>query len=81
VIWCTGFRPALDHLQELDVLDDNGRVEVDGVRSIREPHHWLVGYGDWTGLPSATLIGVTHTASSTVNEVVEYLNSLEQPGA
>ena len=42
----------------------------------------LVGqHGDWTGLASATLIGVTRTARSTVNEVVEYLNSLEQPDA
>lgn len=81
VIWCTGFRPALDHLRDLDVLDDSGKVEVDGSRSIREPRLWLVGYGDWTGLASATLIGVTRTARSTVNEVVEYLNSLEQTDA
>lgn len=81
VIWCTGFRPALDHLLALGLLDGDGRVEVDGSRSIREPRLWLVGYGDWTGLASATLIGVTRTARSTVNEVVEYLNSLEQPDA
>lgn len=81
VVWCTGFLPALDHLKTLDVLDDNGRVEVDGGHSIREPRLWLVGYGDWTGLASATLIGVTRTARSTVNEVVEHLNSLEQPDA
>ena len=81
MIWCTGFRPALDHLRDLDVLDDSGKVEVDGSRSIREPRLWLVGYGDWTALASATLIGVTRTARSTVNEVVEYLNSLEQPDA
>lgn len=81
VVWCTGFRPALDHLKALDVLDDYGRVEVDGGRSIREPRLWLVGYGDWTGLASATLIGVTRTARSTVNEVVEHLNSLEQSDA
>lgn len=81
MVWCTGFRPALDHLLALGVLDDNGRVEVDGSRSIREPRLWLVGYGDWTGLASATLIGVTRTARSTVNEVVEHLSSLEQPDA
>ena len=78
VIWCTGFRPALDHLRKLDVLDDSGKVEVSGSRSTREPRLWLVGYGDWTGLASATLIGVTRTARSTVNEVMDYLNSKEE---
>lgn len=78
VIWCTGFRPSLDHLRKLDVLDDSGKVDVSGSRSIREPRIWLVGYGDWTGLASATLIGVTRTARSTANEVMAYLNSKEK---
>ncbi|MDY6964047.1 MAG: hypothetical protein SV862_19375, partial [Pseudomonadota bacterium] len=26
IIWCTGFRPALGHLQGLGVLDEDGRV-------------------------------------------------------
>lgn len=81
IIWCTGFRPALDHLRSLGVLDENGKVEVANSRSVREPRLWLVGYGDWTGLASATLIGVTRTARSTVSEVVEYLKGLELPHA
>lgn len=79
VIWCTGFRPALGHLQDLGVVDKSGKVEVSGSRSVHEPRLWLVGYGDWTGLASATLIGVTRTARSTVNEVVEYLKNEEEP--
>lgn len=38
-----------------------------------EPRLWLVGYGDWTGLASATLIGVTRTARNVVKEVHRYL--------
>lgn len=73
VIWCTGFRSALGHLETLGVCIDEGRVAVDGTHSIEEPRLWLVGYGDWTGAASATLIGVTRTARSTVEEIEQFL--------
>jgi hypothetical protein len=38
---------------------------------VREPRLWLVGYGDWTGYASATLIGVGRTARTTVDEIVQ----------
>lgn len=69
VIWCTGYRPSLQHLAPLDVLDAEGRVATDGTRSTLEPALWLVGYGDWTGFASATLIGVGRTARRTVEQV------------
>ncbi|MES2043550.1 MAG: ArsO family NAD(P)H-dependent flavin-containing monooxygenase [Pseudomonadota bacterium] len=62
IIWCTGFRPALDHLTALGVVEENGRVWVDGQRSIKEPRLWLAGYGDWSGPGSATLMGAARTA-------------------
>lgn len=62
IIWCTGFRPALRHLQALGVIEKDGRVLVDGQRSIKEPRLWLAGYGDWTGPGSATLMGAARTA-------------------
>lgn len=72
IIWATGFDPALNHLQELSVLDD-GLVSVTGTRSIREPRLWLVGYGQWTGFASDTLIGVGRTAQRTVRQIDEAL--------
>ena len=73
VIWCTGFRPALAHLAPLEVIEADGRVAMGGTRSVKEAALWLVGYGDWTGTASATLVGVLRTARSTVNEVVAAL--------
>jgi len=73
VIWCTGFRPSLEHLEPLGVIGEDGRVETDGTRSVLERRLWLVGYGDWTGYVSATLIGVGRTARSTVEEIEEEL--------
>jgi putative flavoprotein involved in K+ transport len=73
VVWCTGYRPALAHLRPLGVLDAAGHVAVDGTRSIIEPRLWLVGYGDWTGYASATLIGVGRTARITAAELAAAL--------
>ncbi len=69
VIWCTGFRPALSHLEPLGVVGADGRVRVEGTRSTEEPRLWLVGYGEWTGFASATLIGVGRSARATVAEI------------
>ena len=73
VIWCTGFRPALDHLNALNIFNADGRVDVEGTHSIKEPRLWFVGYGEWTGLASATLIGVTRTARRTAEEISHFL--------
>jgi hypothetical protein len=75
IVFATGFRPALRHLTALGIIEPNGRIEVRGTRSIREPRVWLVGYGDWTGYASATLIGVGRTARSTVDEIVRALGA------
>jgi putative flavoprotein involved in K+ transport len=73
VIWCTGFRPSLDFLKELHVLEEDGRILTRGTRAEKLPGLWLVGYGSWTGYASATLIGVGRTARSTAEEVKGYL--------
>ena len=77
VIWCTGFSPALDHLNSLGIVGQDGKVTVDENRSVASSNLWLVGYGDWTGLASATLIGVTRTARDVVKQVQRYLAELD----
>ncbi len=66
IIWCTGFRPALDHLTDLGVVETDGKVRVQDQQSIKEPRLWLAGYGDWTGPGSATLMGAARTARDLV---------------
>jgi cation diffusion facilitator CzcD-associated flavoprotein CzcO len=73
VIWCTGFRPALDYLKGLNILEEDGKVTVSGTKAIKSSRLWLMGYGSWTGYASATLIGVGRTARSTVEEIVKEL--------
>lgn len=72
IIWCTGFKPNLDHLKRLG-LTDNYRIKTQKTHAINEPALWLVGYGNWTGFASATIYGVGKTAKKTVEEVSEFL--------
>jgi hypothetical protein len=36
---------------------------------------WLLGYGEWTGFASATLIGVGRTARAAVDEITTALGA------
>ena len=64
LIWCTGFRPALGPFRHL-MRDREPEVE----------NLHLVGYGNWTGDGSATLMGVgpfaKHTAQVVAGRVDE----------
>lgn len=74
LIWCTGFRPALSHLAPLGLRGVRGHIPTDGTRAIGEPRLHLLGYGDWTGPASATLIGVGRPARDTVEGVARLLD-------
>lgn len=77
IIWCTGFRPALRHLRPLHLRGQLGRVPVDGASGTRaegEPRLHLVGYGDWKGPASATLLGVGRSARDTAADIVRALD-------
>lgn len=73
VIWCTGYRPALRHLRSLKLRTSDGYPEVTGHRSVKDPRVCFVGYGEWTGPASATLIGVGRTAKALVAALAEEL--------
>ena len=76
IIWCTGFRPALQPLESLGLVNDS-KVAVEGMRASDRPGLWLVGYGEWTGPASATLIGVMRTARDTASEIAQHLSRSE----
>ncbi|SDN07447.1 ArsO family NAD(P)H-dependent flavin-containing monooxygenase [Streptomyces wuyuanensis] len=69
VIWCTGFRPALSHLAPLGLRGARGHITMSGTRAADEPRLHLLGYGDWTGPASATLIGVGRPARDAAREI------------
>lgn len=69
IIWCTGFRPALSHLAPLQLRGRRGHIATEGTRAGDELRLHLVGYGDWTGPASATLIGVGRPARQAAREI------------
>lgn len=75
VIFCTGFRPALEHLNPLDIIENNGQLLTKNTKALNVEGLWLVGYGSWTGFASATLIGVGRSARQTVQEIEQYLST------
>lgn len=75
IIWCTGFHHVLDHLRPLGIVTPDNEVEMQGTRAIHEPRLWLVGYGEWTGYASATIIGVGRTARATAGEIADVLQA------
>ncbi|WP_030198592.1 ArsO family NAD(P)H-dependent flavin-containing monooxygenase [Streptomyces sp. NRRL S-87] len=73
VIWCTGFRPALSPFAGLRLRGSRGHIATDGTRSLDEPRLHLLGYGDWTGPASATLIGVGRPARDAARQIRDLL--------
>ncbi|MFF8293142.1 ArsO family NAD(P)H-dependent flavin-containing monooxygenase [Streptomyces sp. NPDC016309] len=73
VIWCTGFRPALAPFTSMRLRGTRGHIATAGTRSVDEPRLHLLGYGDWTGPASATLIGVGRPARDAAREIASLL--------
>src|SRR5690606_1262989 len=73
IIWCTGFGYGTDHLKKITQRDALGKIRTEGTRCPQVPGLWLVGYGQWTGFASATLIGVGRSGRQTVKEIQTYL--------
>lgn len=73
IVWCTGFRPWLAHLAHLGLRGPRGHIPTDGTQALGEPRLHLLGYGDWTGPTSATLIGSGRPARGAARTIAERL--------
>jgi hypothetical protein len=68
ILWCTGWRAALDHLAPLRLRAPGGGITMDGTRVVLEPRLHLVGYG-----PSASTVGANRAGREAVREIRELL--------
>jgi Pyridine nucleotide-disulphide oxidoreductase len=69
ILWCTGWRAALDHLSPLGLRTPSGGILMDGTRSVAEPRLHLVGYG-----PSASTVGANRAGRTAVRELQTLLS-------
>jgi cation diffusion facilitator CzcD-associated flavoprotein CzcO len=68
ILWCTGWRAALDHLTPLGLRGPGGGIVMDGTRVVAEPRLHLVGYG-----PSASTVGANRAGRAAVREIRQLL--------
>lgn len=71
ILWCTGFRSALDHLAPLMLRNEDGGIPMTGrlaTQVARDPRVHLVGYG-----PSASTIGANRAGNAAATELLTYL--------
>ena len=71
ILWCTGFRSALDHLAPLMLREANGGIVMTGrlaTQVAKDPRIHLVGYG-----PSASTIGANRAGGAAAEEIMRYL--------
>lgn len=72
ILWCTGWRAALDHLAPLHLRAPGGGIVMDGTRVAGEPRLHLVGYG-----PSASTVGANRAGREAVREIRTLLAARE----
>jgi cation diffusion facilitator CzcD-associated flavoprotein CzcO len=71
ILWCTGFRSALDHLAPLMLREPSGGITMTGrlaTQAAKDPRIHLVGYG-----PSASTIGANRAGSAAASELMAFL--------
>ena len=73
IIWCTGFGYGTSYLRDLVKLDNRGNASTMESKSTEMEGLWFVGYGNWTGYASATLIGINRNVKQAIQEVQSYL--------
>ncbi|MCX5497735.1 NAD(P)-binding domain-containing protein [Kaistia dalseonensis] len=75
ILWCTGFRSALDHLAPLQLREaPGGGIKMTGrlaTQVAKDPRIHLVGYG-----PSASTIGANRAGAAAARELAPFLGLL-----
>lgn len=76
ILWATGFRASLDHLAPLRLREPGGGIKTDGVKVLRDPRIFLVGYG-----ASASTLGATRAGRSAAIAAVRHASRTEDEGS
>lgn len=72
ILWATGFRPALDHLDPLHLRNDRGGIEMRGTQVAADRRIHLVGYG-----PSQSTVGANRAGRDAVTALDVWVQAAE----
>ncbi|MEB7504271.1 NAD(P)-binding domain-containing protein [Arthrobacter koreensis] len=68
ILWATGFKPALTHLDPLRLRNERGGIEVHGTVAAADPRVHLIGFG-----PSQSTVGANRAGRDAVRTLVSSL--------
>ncbi|RSM68718.1 pyridine nucleotide-disulfide oxidoreductase, partial [Actinoplanes sp. ATCC 53533] len=75
IVWATGFKAALAHLDPLELRNKLGGITMRSTRIADEPRVHLVGFG-----PSQSTVGANRAGREAVNALLKHLhNALTRP--
>jgi thioredoxin reductase len=69
ILWATGFKAALAHLDPLGLRNERGGIQMTGTQVTEDPRVHLVGYG-----PSQSTVGANRAGREAVSTLVKYLD-------
>ena len=69
ILWATGFRAELGHLDPLYLRNDRGGIALRGTRVRGEPRVHLIGFG-----PSQSTVGANRAGRAAIADLVRYLD-------
>lgn len=76
ILWATGFRPALAHLDPLNLRNERGGIAVRGTEVAAEPRVHLIGFG-----PSQSTVGANRAGRDAARTLVSSLDAAARAGA
>jgi len=68
ILWATGFRPALEHLDPLHLRNDLGGIALRGTEVLADPRIHLIGFG-----PSQSTVGANRAGRDAVTAIARRL--------
>lgn len=68
IVWATGFRAAIAHLDPLGLRNERGGIRLHGTRVADEPRVHLIGFG-----PSQSTVGANRAGAAAVRELARHL--------
>jgi cation diffusion facilitator CzcD-associated flavoprotein CzcO len=69
ILWATGFKAALTHLDPLGLRNDHGGIRLTGTQVAADPRIHLIGFG-----PSQSTVGANRAGREAVNALVKHLD-------